>query len=147
MPDQMWSARFCLSVLPGTDLYERSDALDASTKEPLQLTFERTPPYHVLNTPTFPAADLARAATLAAACSLFYTQGRAVPWFNAVLQPLRMKPSAFFEDFAKFTSEHASVPVAPQTTASSPSPACPPADVTPLQLAFVREQYTRRHLD
>lgn len=123
---------FCLSVLPGTDLYDRA-------ADPLHLTFEQNPPYHVLSTPTFPAADLARAATLASACNRFYSQGRAVPWFNTVLAPLRTKPSAFFEDFAK--SMPVTPPAAPQTDCLTA------AAITPQQLAFVRDQYTRRHLD
>ncbi|MBQ1643177.1 MAG: hypothetical protein II103_01460, partial [Treponema sp.] len=60
------------------------------------------PPYHVLNSPSFPSVDLAKAEKLSRAVNLFYTEGRAVPWFNSVVGLLREKPSAFFEGFSAF---------------------------------------------
>jgi hypothetical protein len=36
---------------------------------------------------------------------LFYSQGRAVSWFNSVLHLLKFKPSIFFEKFVDFLSE------------------------------------------
>ena len=39
------------------------------------------------------------AAELAAACDIFYSRGKAVAWFNAVVAPLRVSPSAFFREF------------------------------------------------
>ncbi len=32
----------------------------------------------------------------------FYSYGRAVPWFNAALAPLKIRPSQFFTDFAEW---------------------------------------------
>lgn len=133
---------FCLSVLPGTDLYERA-APSSATEAPLHLEFERVPPYHVLSTPTFPAADLARAATLAAACNRFYTQGRAVPWFNSVTKPLHLKPSVFFEDFAKTVAPAALSPA--DVTSSS---ACNTfAQIVQQQKTFITRKYQEKHLD
>lgn len=83
---------FCLSVLPGTDLFERADEL--------KLTYEKKPPYHIIHTDKMSEADIARARSLAGACSLFYNDGCAVPWFNIVLDTLKMRASDFFERFA-----------------------------------------------
>lgn len=83
---------FCLSVLPGTDLYERADEL--------MLTYEKKPPYHIIHTDKMSEADIARARALASACSIFYNDGCAVPWFNIVLDTLKMRASDFFERFA-----------------------------------------------
>lgn len=82
---------FCLSVLPGTDLYDRS--------ENLGLVYEKEPPYHVIKTKQFSIEDMKRAELLAKACSYFYNAGRAVTWFNAVCRLLKIKPSKFFELF------------------------------------------------
>ena len=82
---------FCLSVLPGTTLHD--DAIGFG------LTWEQEPPYHVLCTPTFSAEDIAHAAKLSRAVNIFYTQGRAVPWFNAIINPLHEKASVFLSDF------------------------------------------------
>ena len=84
---------FCLSVLPGTDLYDRA-------KE-LKLTFSTTPPYNVIHTNVFSQTDIQNAKGLSNACSIFYNQGRAVPWFNSVCSVLRLRPSEFFKRFAK----------------------------------------------
>jgi radical SAM superfamily enzyme YgiQ (UPF0313 family) len=82
---------FCLSVLPGTTLHD--DALEFG------LAWEQEPPYHVLRTPTFSAEDIAHAAKLSRAVNIFYTQGRAIPWFNAIINPLHEKASVFLSDF------------------------------------------------
>ncbi len=93
---------FCLSVLPGTNLYD--------TAKSFGVEWQAIPPYHVIKTPQFPPEDLKKADTLSKAVNLFYTKGRAVPWFNNVLFPLREKASKFFEDFVQFlNSKHVSV--------------------------------------
>ena len=85
---------FCLSVLPGTKLFEDAKSFG--------LEWQDFPPYHVLNSPSFPSGDLNKAEKLSRAVNLFYTEGRAVPWFNSVLGLLHEKPSAFFEGFSAF---------------------------------------------
>ena len=40
------------------------------------------------------------------AASVFYTYGRAVTWFLAVLAPLKMTPSKFFQDFAEWQNHN-----------------------------------------
>ena len=88
---------FCLSMLPGTDLFDRADELG--------VVYEKEPPYHVIKTKTFTSEDMERARCLAAACSYFYNAGRAVSWFTAICRLLKFKPSKFFELFYKKNSE------------------------------------------
>ena len=83
---------FRLSVLPGTNLCDDAPGYG--------MVWESDTPYHVIRTPEFSESDLAKAEKLAKATNLFYTQGRAVPWFNSVLFVLKEKPSDFLWDFA-----------------------------------------------
>ena len=82
---------FCLSVLPGTNLFDRAEGLG--------LVWEKEPPYHVIKTKEFSPDDIKRAEKLSKACSYFYNAGRAVPWFNSVCRVLKFKPSKLFELF------------------------------------------------
>jgi hypothetical protein len=43
-----------------------------------------------------------KAQQLAAACDIFYTRGRAVAWFNGVLEPLGLRPVEFLQRFAEW---------------------------------------------
>lgn len=85
---------FCLSVLPGTVLFDEA--------EKLNLTFERTPPYHVIKTNLYSEKDLETSSKISCAINLFYNDGRSVPYFNSILHLLHTKASSFFEDFASF---------------------------------------------
>ena len=82
---------FCLSVLPGTDLFDAAKGYG--------LVFQEEAPYHVIETPGFSKADMGSASKIAAACNVFYNQGRAVPWFTSLMKALQIKPSKFFKDF------------------------------------------------
>ena len=84
---------FCLSVLPGTDLADRA--------EQLHLNYEKKPPYHVINTDKYSKEDMLAAKKLSEACTFFYNDGRAVPWFNTICRALKMKASEFFGKFAE----------------------------------------------
>jgi len=53
-------------------------------------------------TATFSSQDISYAQRLAFAVEIFYSQGRAVPWFNSALKPLKISPSKFFSDFAEW---------------------------------------------
>ncbi|MCE1195556.1 radical SAM protein [bacterium] len=90
---------FPLAVLPGTELAERREALG--------LVADEEPPYLLKRHASFGEADMASAARLARACGLFYTAGRAVPWFLSALRPLRMAPAAFLAGFAEFIDARA----------------------------------------
>jgi len=85
---------FCLSVLPGTNLFDRA--------QELHLNYETEPPYHIINTDRFSKADIETAGKIAKACSYFYNEGRAVPWFNTICRALRVRPSQFFERFYSY---------------------------------------------
>ena len=54
------------------------------------------------NSATFSSQDILWARDVACAISVFYSEGRAVPWFNSVLKPLKIAPSKFFSDFAEW---------------------------------------------
>ncbi|GHV76993.1 B12-binding domain-containing radical SAM protein [Spirochaetia bacterium] len=105
---------FRLAILPGTVLYERAAEYG--------LMADGEAPYLVRSTPDFSAGDLDTAERLSEAADLFYNRGRAVAWFNQVLRPLRIKPSAFLEGFAENTKT---------------------APIEEMQLAFLEERYRR----
>ena len=118
---------FCLSVLPGTDLYDRADGLG--------LEYEKVPPYHVVRTKQLSKEDMERARKLAAACSYFYNAGRAVTWFNSVCRVLKIKPSKFFELFYQKNSD---------ICEGDCSCDCNHADIEKVQLDFLRELFNER---
>lgn len=53
-------------------------------------------------TGTYSSQDIEYSKKIATSSVLFYTNGRAVPWFNLVLAPLKINPSKFFSDFAEW---------------------------------------------
>lgn len=112
---------FCLSVLPGTPL--------AETAESLGVTYSRTPPYHVIHTDCFSESEMQKAGELSEACTIFYNDGRAVPWFNTVCRFFKMRPSQFLEDF--FCWYSAQIKSGPCRSHS---------EIEKVQLAFVREK-------
>lgn len=79
---------FPLAVLPGTVLYNQ--------RKEFGLDAERDPPYLLRQHPGFSRNDMQKAGKVAKACEIFYSWGRAVSWFLAVLKPLKLKPSRFF---------------------------------------------------
>ncbi len=118
---------FCLSVLPGTDLFERADDLG--------LEYEKEPQYHVIKTNLFSMDDMERARRLAVSCSYFYNAGRAVSWFNPVCRVLKIKPSKFFELFYQKNKKIC------ETTGSCE---CEHSDIEKLQLDFLKELFTEK---
>lgn len=85
---------FCLSVLPGTVLYDEA--------EKLNLHYETEAPYHVLYTDKYSKEDLKLSSELSLGCTLFYNLGRAVPWFISFINYFREKPNVFLQKFAKW---------------------------------------------
>lgn len=83
---------FPLALLPGTPLAGRAAAL--------QLRHLPSPPYTLLDSPSFSARDLAKARRLASACDIFYSRGKAVAWFNCVVTALKLAPSALLQAFS-----------------------------------------------
>ena len=118
---------FRLSVLPGTTLFDQ--------KQELGLVAPATPPYLVESTPQFSAKDLDKAEALARATSYFYSRGRAVSWFHALLKPLRCSPSVFFTRFVDFlAAENITIPAIQDD--------CSHKEVELLQLKFIQNQYS-----
>lgn len=89
---------FPLAVLPGTPLHHR--------REQFGLRAQTAPPYEIIDSPTFSAADLARCRRLAAAANLFYNLGRAVAFFPALLGAVDLKPSDFLAGFADWAVDN-----------------------------------------
>lgn len=54
------------------------------------------------STAVFSTQDIDNVKRIAFAALVFYTFGRAVPWFNSVLQVLKVSPSKFFQDFSEW---------------------------------------------
>jgi len=83
---------FPLAVLPGTRLHQEREqhGLDALPN----------PPYTLRQSRDWSAAELDRAAEIAAACDLFYNQGRAVGFFATLLDVCRLEAVTFIEGFA-----------------------------------------------
>lgn len=129
---------FRLAVLPGTELAERAAELG--------LKHQEKPPYRVESTPKFSAADLDRAAALARACDIFYTQGRAVTWFLSILRALKLKPSQFLQDFATWLAQPAVVakhPALPAASSATESDLAH-AEAERLQLEFLRAKFREK---
>ncbi len=125
---------FRLSVLPGTELADRMAEHG--------LVAEKAAPYLLRSTPSFPSEALDRAESLAQACDLFYTRGRAVAWFLAALKPLRLGPSAFFEDFGAWKAA-GRTRLGNSGSEGEPSS----AGIESMQLGYLGERYQKKGLD
>jgi hypothetical protein len=115
---------FCLSVLPGTDLFDSAKGFG--------LVYEEKAPYHVIETPGFSKDDMKKAAKVSAACNVFYNKGRAVPWFASLMKALQLKPSKFFMDFEKWYSKKGDIETLATNCTSH-------KDVEKIQLDFLGE--------
>jgi radical SAM superfamily enzyme YgiQ (UPF0313 family) len=85
---------FPLAVLPGTLV-----AMKAAGIGMLHLA---GPPYTLLESSTFPLADMQQARRLGAASDIFYSRGKAVAWFNGVARGLKLQPVELLERFAQW---------------------------------------------
>lgn len=83
---------FPLAVLPSTRL--------ASRGAEMNLQWNKKPPYLLEATDSFGRMDMGAASALAAACDIFYTRGKAVAWFNAVVKFLGLTPSELLQKFS-----------------------------------------------
>jgi radical SAM superfamily enzyme YgiQ (UPF0313 family) len=90
---------FPLAVLPGTRLHRKGKELGIDHLD--------SPPYTIRSTAGFSPDELDRARRLAAACDIFYSRGKAVAWFNAVADAVKLSPSSFLEAFASFLGTRA----------------------------------------
>lgn len=122
---------FRLSVLPGTSLFE--------TAHELGLEFLSESPYNIIKSDTFSAENLAKAEQLSHACNIFYNQGRAVPWFNSIVQAFHEKPSSLIENFSKFL-ENIGIDSKKLDEEFKPH-----KDIEKLQLEFLEKEFNKRN--
>ncbi|MBT1073326.1 B12-binding domain-containing radical SAM protein [Pelotalea chapellei] len=90
---------FPLAILPGTALAARSGELG--------LHYLAHPPYTLISSPTFDELQMEHAHRLAQACSIFYTRGKSVAWFNSLIVALNTKPSIFLTQFDEWIRKKA----------------------------------------
>jgi len=77
---------------------------------------------------------LFKAEKTAQACNVFYSQGRAVSWFIAVVKPLKMNYADFFKKLAQYLE-------------NKPLLSCPSlTDIEKMQKDFVKTIYTEKKL-
>ena len=89
---------FPLALLPGTELAERAAELGIEAAS--------APPYIVRRTRELGPDGLAQAGRLARSCDRFYSSGRAVGWFSAMLKSLRLRPAELLDRFASWREAH-----------------------------------------
>ncbi len=119
---------FCLSVLPGTNLYDRASDLG--------IIWEKDPPYHVIKNKLFSPDDMQKAEKLAKACSFFYNDGRAVPWFNSVCRVLKIKGTKLLEMFYDKKLSGNTINTV----------CCEHSEIEKLQIDFLKTLFTERNL-
>ena len=92
-------------------------------------------------TATFSSQDISYAQRLAFAAEIFYSYGRAVPWFNSVLKPLKISPSNFFSDFAEWQiCNNCGFKSREKVAALSHK------EIEKMQLFFLKEKYDEKNL-
>ncbi len=121
---------FPLAVLPGTRL--------AANAGNLKLQFMKKPPYILSGSPSFPAEAMREAAGLALACDIFYSRGKAVAWFNSILFPLDLSPSAFLGKFRRWLRKSIGGPVTEASLSDR--------DIHEAQAAFITRLYSGKRL-
>lgn len=92
------------------------------------------------STGVYSSKDLDFSCGMAFACRTFYSCGRAVPWFNYVLKPLKITPSSFFADFDEWQQcNNCSfiTDFVPETVSHK--------EIEKMQLAFLKDKYEEQH--
>lgn len=121
---------FPLAILPGTTLAKRSRIIG--------LNHQTTPPYTLTSSPTFSPNEMDCARRLANACDIFYTRGRAVAWFNSVLDTLQTSASRFLETFSAWMDDSGQ--------AGAHEKELDDAAIKVLQLGFLKQQFASKRL-
>ena len=88
---------------------------------------------------TFNTIDTKKARDIAFAATVFYSYGRAVPWFLAALKPLKMSPAAFLADFAEWQI------VDNCAFGRFDAPRAVHKEIEKMQLVFLRQKYEEKH--
>ncbi len=87
---------FPLSVLPGTELTEKSKTLG--------LHHEGFPSYQLIECNSFSRSDMRKAEKLTAAVDMLYNREQAFPWFGTAAAALSLTPSELFEKYTGNTN-------------------------------------------
>lgn len=93
-------------------------------------------------TSTFSTQDIKMTMETAFACQVFYTFGRAVTWFLAVLKPLKMTSDKFFKDFAEWQN-HSSCGLDSKWSVDKSSH----REIEKMQLEFLKFKYAEKNKD
>lgn len=94
------------------------------------------------STAVFSSQDITWARDAAFAISVFYSAGRAVPWFNSVLKPLKIAPSKFFSDFAEWQRcNNCGFESREKTLEASHK------EIEKMQTLFLEEKYSEKRLE
>ncbi|MCH5290242.1 MAG: hypothetical protein J1D88_00590 [Treponema sp.] len=130
------------ALLPGDTFRAFRERLDfATTLYPNHIDFEQIERDIVpRSTGVYSSKDIDFSRGMAFACVTFYSCGRAVPWFNAVLRPLKISPSSFFADFEEW--QHCNncsyeTGFVPQNADHH--------DIEKMQLLFLKEKYEEKN--
>ena len=124
---------FPLSVLPGTRL--------ASQTEKFNLRAENAPPYEIIESDSWSSDMLEKARLLTAATDLFYNIGRAVGFFQTVVDATDEKPVPFLEGFADWLMLHQGV----YRSVLCNSECWLPEEILPMQEGYVQFLMMRNH--
>ena len=129
--------------LKGDTFRDFRDRLDfATTLYPNHIDFPQFFEGNMSPKPTgvYSSKDMEFSREMAFACRTFYTCGRAVPWFYAVIAPLKISPTAFFADFAEWQALN---------NCSFDSGWIPEnaehIDIEKMQLVFLKEKFEEKH--
>ncbi len=124
---------FPLAVLPGTSLYEH--------KDDFQLVAAEAAPYVIIKSDTWSEDMLEKARLLAAATDLFYNLGRAVGFFENIVELVQKDPVAFLEGFADWIMLHQGV----YRAVLIDSECWRPEEILPMQEGYVQFLLIRNH--
>ena len=92
------------------------------------------------STAFFSSKDLDFARGMAFACYTFYTCGRAVTWFNTILQALKINASSFFSDFDEWQQCNNCSYI----TGFNPEEQLH-SEIEKMQLNFLKEKFEEKH--
>lgn len=92
------------------------------------------------STAFFSSKDMDFARGIAFACRTFYTAGRAVSWFNTILQALKINASSFFSDFDEWQQCNNCSYITdfiPEEVSHK--------EIEKMQLNFLKEKFSEKH--
>ena len=91
-------------------------------------------------TAVYSSKDLDFSCGMAFACRTFYTAGRAVPWFNQIVQLLKISPSSFFADFDEWQQCNNCSYITDFVPEEAEH-----KEIEKMQLAFLKEKLDEKH--